>query len=273
MLDFVRDYTRPDGLAPQIGDADDGRFLPLGDYGADPRDHRHLFPRPAAPSSPRPRAPRIRRAGSTSCAAASSTRSSAAGTSAAMVAEATATTTSSHSSSPSATRPLIVDPGTFLYTPDPSERNRFRSTAYHATLQVDGAEQNELRTDDLFLMADRARAEKLAWTASRSKADTTDFPVPRTTTIQLEDDGLRIRDTVSSTVSHDLQWTFPLAPGAESFVEIRAEGLDFEPEEGWYSPRYGVREPVTFLRARRRSRPGDDVTELSIRVDRDVLSP
>src|SRR5205814_1654187 len=38
MLEFVRDYTRPDGLAPQIGDADDGRFLALGDYGrADPR--------------------------------------------------------------------------------------------------------------------------------------------------------------------------------------------------------------------------------------------
>ena len=43
MLTFARDYTRPDGLAPQIGDSDDGRFLPLGDYGADPRDHRHLF--------------------------------------------------------------------------------------------------------------------------------------------------------------------------------------------------------------------------------------
>ncbi len=44
MLAFVADYTRPDGLAPQIGDADDGRFLPLGDYGrADPRSHLHLF--------------------------------------------------------------------------------------------------------------------------------------------------------------------------------------------------------------------------------------
>ena len=61
MLAFVGDYTRPDGLAPQVGDADDGRFLPLGDYGADPRDHRHLFgqagrsPEQAAGSAAYPR--------------------------------------------------------------------------------------------------------------------------------------------------------------------------------------------------------------------------
>ena len=62
MLSFVRDYTRPDGLAPQIGDSDDGRFLPLGDYGADPRDHRHLFAQAGRPPS-RPRgAPRTRTA-------------------------------------------------------------------------------------------------------------------------------------------------------------------------------------------------------------------
>ena len=52
MLDFVRDYTRPDGLAPLIGDADDGRFLPLGDYGGDSRDHRHLFTQADRPHEP-----------------------------------------------------------------------------------------------------------------------------------------------------------------------------------------------------------------------------
>jgi hypothetical protein len=41
-------------------------------------------------------------------------------------------------------RPVIVDPGTFLYTSDPGARNRFRSTGYHNTLQVDDREQREL---------------------------------------------------------------------------------------------------------------------------------
>ncbi|MCZ6780773.1 MAG: heparinase II/III family protein, partial [Nitrospirae bacterium] len=44
MLEFVRAYTKPSGLAPQVGDADDGRLHVLHGYGtADPRDHRHLL--------------------------------------------------------------------------------------------------------------------------------------------------------------------------------------------------------------------------------------
>ena len=44
MLEFTAAYTRPDGSAPQWGDNDDGRLLPLSGYGADgPHDHRHLL--------------------------------------------------------------------------------------------------------------------------------------------------------------------------------------------------------------------------------------
>ncbi|MBI5529686.1 MAG: alginate lyase family protein [Deltaproteobacteria bacterium] len=38
--------------------------------------------------------------------------------------------------------PVIVDPGTYLYTPDPAARNLFRSTAMHNTVQIEGREQN-----------------------------------------------------------------------------------------------------------------------------------
>ena len=31
MVDYVAHYTKPDGLAPQIGDNDDGRLQILGD--------------------------------------------------------------------------------------------------------------------------------------------------------------------------------------------------------------------------------------------------
>ena len=37
---------------------------------------------------------------------------------------------------------IIVNPGTYLYTPLPERRNEFRSTTAHFTVQKDGAEQN-----------------------------------------------------------------------------------------------------------------------------------
>ena len=57
---------------------------------------------------------------------------------------ATPTTTRSRSSSRSATSRSSSTPAAYLYTADPAERNRFRSTAFHSTLQIDGAEQNPL---------------------------------------------------------------------------------------------------------------------------------
>ncbi len=267
MLGFVRDYTRPDGLAPQIGDADDGRFLPLGVYGADTRDHRHLFAQaglplePAAGSAAYPHGGfYVLRRGKlyviVRCGDVGRPGRGGHGHNDQLSFELSGRG-----------RPLVVDPGTYLYTADPAERNRFRSTAYHATLRLDRGEQNELATDDLFLMADRARAEQLDSDDTSFEGRHRGFPgATHTRRIELRDDGLHIRDTVSSPVAHELEWTFPLAPGAENDVEVQADGLEFQSEDGWYSPRYGVREPAMFLRATRRSKPGDDVTEIRVRV-------
>jgi hypothetical protein len=162
---------------------------------------------------------------------------------------------------------LVVDPGTYIYTADPMERNRFRSTRFHSTLRIDDLEQNELRTDDLFLMANRARAELIASDPTSFEGRHHGFPgATHTRRLELQGDELHIRDTVESAIEHELEWTFPLAPGAEDRVEIAAEGLDFRTELGAYAPRYGVRVPANFLRARRRSQPGSDVTEIVIRA-------
>jgi len=267
MLAFVRDYTRPDGLAPQVGDADDGRFLPLGDYGADPRDHRHLFLQAGRPweqataSAAYPEGGyfvlrneslyAIVRCGDVG-------RHGRGG-------HGHNDQLSFELADPRGA--LIVDPGTFTYTPDPAERNRFRSTAFHATLRVGGHEQNELRTDDLFAMSDGARAEALSWNDASFEGRHHGFPgATHTRRVELGPRELRIRDTVTTSEPQELEWTVPLAPGAEQRVEVSGDGLEFRPEPGSYSPSYGVKEPTSFLRARRPSRVGEDVTELVVRV-------
>ena len=66
MLDFTAAYTRPDGLAPQIGDNDDGRFLPLDEYGRPTSAPTSTSSgRRRVPISRRPARPASRRAATT----------------------------------------------------------------------------------------------------------------------------------------------------------------------------------------------------------------
>ena len=175
MLAFTRDY-RPDGLAPQIGGADDGRFLPLGDYGR--LDTRGItvisFARPTARTAarrapPTPRRLPVLRGGLYAIVLRRTGRYGHGG----------------HSHNDQAVlrarrrrAAWIADPGTYLYTADQA-RNLFRSTRYHATLGLGGDEQNELRTDDLFAMEDRAQAELCRGMRGASRAGTEPYAPPR----------------------------------------------------------------------------------------------
>ena len=58
-------------------------------------------------------------------------------------------------------RPLLVDPGTATYTMDPALRDRFRSTAMHNTVVVDGAPQSTPRGP--FHWHTRTDARAIAW--------------------------------------------------------------------------------------------------------------
>jgi hypothetical protein len=61
-------------------------------------------------------------------------------------------------------RPLLIDPGTGCYTVDPGMRDRFRSSASHNTLTLDGRSQSI--PDGPFHWRSAARTSVLAWTAS-----------------------------------------------------------------------------------------------------------
>jgi hypothetical protein len=58
-------------------------------------------------------------------------------------------------------RPFIVDPGTYVYTADYSQRHLFRSTAYHSTVEVDNTEQNTTSEGMPFVIGDEARPRVL----------------------------------------------------------------------------------------------------------------
>ena len=291
MLEFVRDYTRRDGLAPQVGDADDGRFLPLADYGrSDPRSHLHLFRQAGRDCEPATGHAAYRdggywivrfgelymlvRCGDVGVGGGGShAHNDALSFELALGGQA-----------------LVVDPGSYVYTADPIERNRFRSTAFHSTVQLDGAEQNPISTRALFAMEDRRRAEALDWEAGPDRAmfrgrhrgyASLDEPAVHSRELEvLPDRSIRVTDVIESPGEHEAQWTFPLAPcdtaveaervlarfasGIE--LEIACAGLEFTIEPGWLSPSYGRRLATSFVRARRVTDPGEDATEITLVV-------
>ena len=58
---------------------------------------------------------------------------------------------------------ILVDPGTYLYTPLPEFRNKFRSTYYHNTITVDNKEQSRFINKSIFLLKNDARVKLNSW--------------------------------------------------------------------------------------------------------------
>jgi len=55
---------------------------------------------------------------------------------------------------------IIVDPGTYVYTSYPEERNNFRSTGYHNTANFSGFEQNEFTEKDIFSLPEKIKIKE-----------------------------------------------------------------------------------------------------------------
>lgn len=197
MIAYLADVTRPDGLMPQSGDADDGRLHVLSGLGVGtPQDARHLLG-PAAAMFAQPEWMTI---GGAAAAWEAAWWGLDVPVSAATSFPAVARLygDAGHAIARSGDRYLlvtnsivgtkgfgnhkhndqlsfeyhadgvgwIVDPGSFVYTSDPAARNLFRSTAYHSTVLVDDVEQNEVNPEWLFRTFEQAKAEHLEFTTA-----------------------------------------------------------------------------------------------------------
>jgi hypothetical protein len=168
-------------------------------------------------------------------------------------------------------RDVIVDPGTFVYTPAPVLRNLFRSTASHNTVMVNGIEQNRFDQSSLglFQMADQSRPRALIWETGQrqdlfagehSGFDHAGFHHQREIVFDKEKRALEIRDTVQGPNPSSVA-LFHLAPD----VAVETAGrtfragsaiISFEGESGitieqyQYSGEYGQKEACACIRVR-----------------------
>ena len=198
MCEFVSAYTKPNGLAPQVGDGDNGRLHILTGYGSvDPRDHRHLLAagavlyerddwwRAAGPrrvealwfgKQGRDRFSRITEAGEPS-------KSSIAFPLGGFYIMRDRNDYVLFNASPVGTNgvgshkhndvlslelhlggeDILVDPGCFLYTADPRVYNQFRSTAHHSTVMIEGREQNRFIPGKFFCLHPDGLPRVLKW--------------------------------------------------------------------------------------------------------------
>lgn len=173
-------------------------------------------------------------------------------------------------------REFVTDPGTGVYTADPELRNLLRATRSHATVEVDGEEQNRIDPRQLFTMGndDRARvvhthgdsAGRQVVEAVHDGYRRLGDPVAHRRRFTLDRDGLTVSDTVDCAAGHTLLVSLPLAPGvcAEprdghtvlfaddtlvGLAQTAGPELSFRVEEMPWSPAYGRIDTTHVLRA------------------------
>src|SRR5439155_10877998 len=174
----------------------------------------------------------------------------------------------------------IVDPGTYVYTPDAQARNWFRSTEAHNGVRVDGAEINQFQPEQLFQMSDEAQILIREWTSTGEQdvleAEHAGYArlngairQRRRFTLIKASGELGIYDSFAGSGEHLFEWFFHVAPP----VMIKQAARDFILEtganrvlvrtnsdltsadilEGWYSPSYGVRQRASVIVFRKRA--------------------
>lgn len=308
MLDFVAAYSRPDGSVPLVGDADDGRVQKLGQQGLN--DHRYLLsacaarfgradhkaaagqywdeafwlsgPRGAAafdalPVTPVTHAPAafpdggfyvLRNASTHLCVDCGDVGMRGRG---------------GHGHNDSLSFDLfmcghrvLADCGAFVYTASREWRNRFRSTAFHNTIQVDDQEINRLvEPNALWQLHNDAVPTDVRWRFSAdgqfwqgSHTGYRRLPEPCAPVRAIWLDAARplvaVADRVEGAGRHRATWRWHLDPdcsaaidGGDCRIDVGSQQLWMLPagtvpgelrlEDGWASSGYGVKRPTQVI--------------------------
>lgn len=95
---------------------------------------------------------------------------------------------------------LFIDPGVFVYTANVDERNLYRSTRMHNTVEINGLEQNEISKYKLFEMKEQSFGEIVEFTDSSFKGKHRGYlkklGVEHIRTINITDNYIHVNDNV-----------------------------------------------------------------------------
>ena len=121
--------------------------------------------------------------------------------------------------------PIVVDPGLPCYSTDPAARNLFRSTRYHNTVEIAGAEQNRFWPALLFRIVDDTRSHTHEWSAGDGGATfigshsgyarLAERAIVRRQLCLTPDDTLAVLDLVELAGAAPVAWYFHFAPGID----------------------------------------------------------
>jgi len=166
---------------------------------------------------------------------------------------------------------LLIDPGTYQYAGEGAERDRFRGTAMHNTLRIDGADQADPATAFSWRRLTQSKAEQ--WTLGKhfdllvaSHDGYRRLPQPvthRRWVVSLKNGMYLVRDLVEGQGRHQLDLAWHLGQEMQLVeenvfrVKGASQGLALLPMQGsgWaeevrkdsWSPAYGQKAPMTVV--------------------------
>lgn len=146
---------------------------------------------------------------------------------------------------------VIVDPGTYVYTPNPEWRNKFRSTACHNTVIVDDKEQNRFGEKNLFQLENDAITKCLkgeigdeidVFIGEHCGYKRFSHPVVHQREIRSyeKDKKWEIIDRFRGEGEHSLEWNLILSPEFERNLNVGSDRVQWRREPTSYSSEYGM---------------------------------
>lgn len=264
--DYIHYYTKPNGLAPMLGDNDNGRLLPF--VPRDFRDHRYL----AAIGDTIFRGCEMCANGEFAFMGVTTTittgsraeiRTSKSGVSVSRKGQATIIVTNGgfslrhcmkHGESGGThTHPdnlsfelslgnddIFIDPGAYGYTSDPVMRNKMRSTESHNAVVMDNCNLAEFASSSVFVMEQllsNITLEALPGSDSTSKIvgqyefDNGHLRYHHQRCFKLTEDGLQINDRITAEGDHEVKLYFIIPVGigvlmAEQEIKVLSAGFE-----------------------------------------------